>query len=113
MPLKIVRTTKDLEGFDERHEKVKVIIEVGEVELAEPSFRKKARIIAYCDGDVHFALQYQHDGEPGVWISDPSFPWHGRNFDSIIRAAARYHEAHREGFERERNEVYDHHKRAG
>jgi hypothetical protein len=71
-----------------------VIIEIGELELAEPSFRKKARIIAN-SGDNHrvqFALQYQHNGEPGVWISDPSFPWHGRNFDSIIRAAARYHE---------------------
>ena len=72
-----------------------MIIEVGELELAEPAFRKRARIIATHEDHsphVRFALQYQHDGEPGVWISDPSFPWHGRNFDSIIRAAARYHE---------------------
>ena len=95
MPLRIVRT-RDLEDFDEQHEKVKVIIEIGEFQFAEPAFRKKVRIIAeHKDHPPHvrFALQYQHEGEPGVWISDPSFPWHGRNFDSIIRAAARYHEA--------------------
>ena len=75
-----------------------VVIEIGELELAEPAFRKRARIVAtqysYEEHPSHvrFVLQYQHDGEPGVWISDPSFPWHGRNFDSIIRAAAQYHE---------------------
>lgn len=74
---------------------MRVVIEIGQFELAEPSFRKKARIVAKAENHppkVKFALQYQHDGEPGVWLADPSFPWHGRNFDSIIRAAARYHE---------------------
>lgn len=72
---------------------MRVVIEVGELELAEPSFRRRARIVALNGGDtVEFSLQYQHDGEPGAWLPDPSFPWHGRNFDSIIRAAARYHE---------------------
>ena len=72
---------------------MRVVIEIGELELAEPAFRKKARLVALSgNSHVQFALQYQHDGEPGVWIADPSFPWHGRNFDSIIRAAARYHE---------------------
>jgi hypothetical protein len=70
-----------------------VVIEIGELKLAEPSFRTKARIVAHTNHrKVTFALQYQHDGEPGVWLADPSFPWHGRNFDSIIRAAAGYHQ---------------------
>jgi hypothetical protein len=69
-----------------------VVIEIGELKLAEPSFRTKARLVAICGSHVRFALQYQHDGERGVWLADPSFPWHGANFDSIIRAAAQYHE---------------------
>jgi hypothetical protein len=71
-----------------------MLIEIGELDFAEPAFRKKARIVARIDDrdmSVRFALQYQDDGEPGAWLADPSFPWHGRNFDSIIRAAARYH----------------------
>jgi hypothetical protein len=73
-----------------------MLIKIGELTFAEPSFRQHSRIIARIDdrtGVAMFALQYQHDGEPGVWLPDPSFPWHKRNFDSLIRAAAKYHEA--------------------
>jgi hypothetical protein len=91
MSLKLVKFAKDWDW--EAIDKVRMIIEVGEFELAEPSFRKRVRLIAVSDyNKVCFALQYQHDGEPGTWLPDPSFPWHGRNFDSIIRAAVRYHE---------------------
>lgn len=73
-----------------------MLIEIGEFTFAEPAFRKRARLVAKIDDrdeSVRFALQYQHDGEPGAWLPDPSLPWHQRNFDSIIRAAAQYHEA--------------------
>ena len=67
---------------------------MGEFMLAEPSFRTSSRIIAIksVDGAVRFALEYSHDGEPGVWLSEPSFPWHDKNFDAIICAAASFHE---------------------
>jgi hypothetical protein len=73
-----------------------MLIEIGELTFAEPAFRQNSRIVARIDdrtGIATFALQYQHDGEPGRWLADPSFPWHRRNFDSLIRAAARYHGA--------------------
>lgn len=73
-----------------------MLIKIGELTFSEPAFRQHSRIIARVDdrtGKAAFALQYQHDGEPGVWLPDPSFPWHRRNFDSLIRAAAQYHEA--------------------
>jgi hypothetical protein len=71
-----------------------MLIKIGELTFAEPAFRQHSRIVARIDdrtGKAVFALQYQHDGEPGTWLSDPSFPWHRRNFDSLIRAAAQYH----------------------
>ena len=69
------------------------VIEIGEVHLAMPSFRRRTRLVAFCKNDhVRFGLQYMHEGEPGVWIDEASFPWHGVNFDSIIRAAVLYHE---------------------
>ena len=78
------------------------IIEICEVPLAVPSFRTKSRLVAkltpaYWHGDnsekqcVQFILQHQHEGEPDHWLDDPSFPWHGRNLDSLIRAVIRNH----------------------
>lgn len=71
-----------------------VKIPIGEFMMTEPSFRKKTRLVAIVGANhhVYFALEYMHDGEPGAWLSDPSFPWHRSNFDAVIRAAARYHE---------------------
>ena len=69
------------------------VIEIGEVHLAMPSFRRRTRLVAFCKDDyVRFGLQYQHDGEPGKWLDEVSFPWHAVNFDSIIRAAVLYHD---------------------
>ena len=69
------------------------MIEIGEVRLAAPSFRKRTRLVAFCKDDhVRFGLQYMHEGEPERWLDDASFPWHGLNFDSIIRAAVLYHD---------------------
>jgi hypothetical protein len=69
------------------------VIEIGEVYLAAPSFRRRTRLVAFCKDDhVRFGLQYQHEGEPGRWLDENSFPWHSLNFDSIIRAAVLYHE---------------------
>lgn len=83
-----------------------VVIAIGELKFAEPAFRQKARIVAILErNQTRFALQYQHDGEPGHWLPDPSFPWHGRNFDSIIRAAAQYHEKIKEVLKEEQEHV--------
>ena len=67
---------------------------MGEFQLAEPAFRTSSRIVAIQDGEggVRFALEYQHDGEPGAWLTEQSFPWHEKNFDAIICAAASFHE---------------------
>ena len=72
--------------------KAKVVM--GEFMLAEPAFRTNSRMIAIKDdgGQVRFALEYQHDGEPGAWLPELSFPWHADNFDSVICAAAEFHE---------------------
>ena len=79
------------------------IVEICELTLAVPSYRRKTRLIAKlrpafwnCELTeknlgraepehylVHFILQYQHDGEPDTWLDDPSFPWHSANLDSI------------------------------
>lgn len=64
---------------------------IGEIEL-EPSFRTATRIVAFKEeGKVTFALQFQHEPEPGVWITEEWFPWHAKNFNAIIRGAAKYH----------------------
>ncbi len=68
-------------------------IEIGAVNLTAASFRQRTRMVAYRDGKkVHFGLQYQHAGEPGVWLTDQSLPWNKQNLDTIIRAAAGYHD---------------------
>lgn len=70
-----------------------MIIEVGELKFAEPAFRQKARIVAILErNETRFALQYQHEGEPGHWLPDPSFPWHGANLSTLVIASARFHE---------------------
>ena len=69
-----------------------VVIEIGEFNFAEPAFRTKSRLVAVSGNHVRFALQYQSEDEPGAWLPELSFTWHGRNLDSLIRAAARYHE---------------------
>ena len=67
---------------------------MGEFQFAEPSFRTNSRIVAIksADDGIRFALEYQHDGEPGIWLSEPSFPWHEKNFDAIICATASFHD---------------------
>lgn len=67
---------------------------MGEFQLADPSFRTASRIVANRneDGSVEFALEYQHDGEPGVWLPEEQFPWHQKNFDAIICSAFAFRE---------------------
>jgi hypothetical protein len=77
------------------------IVEICELKLAVPSFRTRTRLVARLSPaywgessdkhNVKFILQYQHDGEPNQWLDDPSFPWHGANLDSIVRAVVRNH----------------------
>jgi hypothetical protein len=92
-----------------------MLIKIGELTFAEPAFRQHSRIVARIDdrtGVVMFALQYQHDGEPGRWLADPSFPWHRRNFDSLIRAAAKYHSEIENVLKGEKRvEIHDYDKR--
>lgn len=67
---------------------------IGEFQLADPSFRTASRIVAlkHEDGSVEFVLEYQHDGEPGVWLPEEAFPWHHKNFDAIICSAYAFRE---------------------
>lgn len=57
-----------------------------ELVLPEPAFRTRSRIIEN-DGGT-FAMQYQHDGEPGRWIDEEAFPWSVQNQAAAIKAAA-------------------------
>ena len=38
----------------------------------------------------HFALEMQHEGEPGVWVEEFTLPWHGKNLDSLIKVTAEF-----------------------
>jgi hypothetical protein len=78
------------------------IVEICELTLAVPSYRTRSRLVAkltpaFWSGDnsekhcVQFALEYQHQGEPGHWVGDSSFPWHQANLDAIIKAVVRHH----------------------
>jgi hypothetical protein len=66
---------------------------VGRFTMAEPSFRTASRIVAFKTNskEITLALQFQHEGEPGAWITEEWFPWHASNFNSIIRTGARFH----------------------
>jgi hypothetical protein len=74
--------------------KKKITVVMGEFTFAEPSFRTASRIVAIkeWDGYVHFSLEQQSKDEPGVWMEDPSFPWHRANFDSLVCACAQFHD---------------------
>jgi hypothetical protein len=69
------------------------MVVIGKFTLAEPSFRTASRIVAIKEeeGKITFALQFQHESEPNTWITEEWFPWHASNFNSIIRAGAKFH----------------------
>jgi hypothetical protein len=93
---KLIDCLREREGLDTDPD----IVEICEINLAVPSFRTRTRLVAkltpaFWGGSsedkhkVNFELQYQHKGEPGHWLPDPSFPWHTQNLDSIIKAIIR------------------------
>jgi hypothetical protein len=66
---------------------------MGEFQFTEPAFRTNSRIVALKDEDgIYFALEYQSGDEPGVWLPELSFPWHEKNLDAVICAAAAFHD---------------------
>jgi hypothetical protein len=84
---------------------------IAELKLADPGFRTASRIVAYQEEQgIRFALQYQHDGEPGAWIEEGWFPWHGQNFDAIVRAVVASYERFRRiiQYEKRYADNYDH-----
>jgi hypothetical protein len=84
---------------------MRVVIEIGEFKFAEPAFRTKSRLVAIT-GNAHvcFALQYQSEDEPGVWLPELSFPWHDTNLSNLVIACARYHQRIKDILKKEKNE---------